>query len=128
MYQENNWNTPQEDYKPWGMELNQFCMLMHLSQFLGFIAPLAGLILPIIMWSTNRDKSEVVDQHGKNIMNWLISELIYFSIGAILSVVLIGIPIVIAVFICSIIFTILGGIRAGNGEYYVYPFSIKFFK
>ena len=34
-----NFNEMPPDFKPWGMNINQFCMLMHLSQFAGFIFP-----------------------------------------------------------------------------------------
>ena len=42
-------NNNENEFKPWGMETNQFCMFMHLSQLTVYIIPLAGIILPIIM-------------------------------------------------------------------------------
>ncbi len=116
------------DFKPWGMELNQFCMLMHLSQFSSFIIPLGGLILPIIMWSTNKEKSEIIDEHGKNILNWIISSFIYAIVSVILMFVLIGFIAIFAVIICSLIFTIIGAIKANDGIVYKYPLSITFIK
>jgi hypothetical protein len=131
-------NTPQPEepiveptpieYKPWGMEANQFCMLMHLSQFAGLVVPMGGLILPIVMWTTNKDKSDIVNQHGKNILNWIISSFIYLFVSIILTFLLIGIPILIATVICSLIFTIVGAVKANNGEVYKYPLSIPFLK
>ena len=41
--------TEENSNKPWGMELNAFCMLMHLSQLAGFLIPLAGFVLPVVM-------------------------------------------------------------------------------
>jgi uncharacterized Tic20 family protein len=61
------------DFRPWNMDLSSYCMLMHLSQFAGIIVPFGGIALPIIMWATNKDKSSIIDQHGKNILNWMIS-------------------------------------------------------
>jgi hypothetical protein len=116
------------DYKPWGMEANQFCMLMHLSQFAGLVVPMGGLILPIVMWTANKDKSDIVNQHGKNILNWIISSFIYLFVSIILTFLLIGIPILIATVICSLIFTIVGAVKANNGEVYKYPLSIPFLK
>ncbi len=121
-------NTENPDFKPWGMEVNQFCMLMHFAQFAGYIIPLAGLILPIVMWASNKDQSELVDAHGKNILNWIISSAIYIVIGIVLIVVIIGIPILVAVGICSLIFTIIGGLKANDGYVYVYPLAITFLK
>ena len=116
------------NFKPWGMEVNQFCMLMHLAQLAGYIVPFAGLVLPIVMWATNKDHSDVVDQHGKSVLNWIISSMIYMVISAILIFVLIGIPLIFVVAICTLIFSILGAVKASNGEFYKYPLTITFIK
>ena len=123
-----NLETNNEPFKPWGIELNTFCMLMHLSQYSGYIVPLAGWVLPIVMWTTNKDKSELVNQHGINILNWMISSLIYAIIGLILLIIVIGVFWLIALFIVSLIFTIIGAIKASNGEVYKYPLSITFIR
>ena len=122
-----NFNEMPPYFKPWGMNINQFCMLMHLSQFAGFIFPFGGLILPIIMWQTNKDQSVLVDEHGKNVLNWIISCFIYLIISAFLTFLIVGFVTLIATALCSLIFTIIGAIRANNGELYSYPLSIKFF-
>ncbi len=116
------------DFKPWGMEINQFCMLLHLSQFAGYVVPMAGTVLPIIMWATNKDQSELIDKHGKNILNWMISSFIYMIVGFILAFVFIGIPLLIALAICSIIFIIIGAVKANDGIIYKYPLAIDFIK
>lgn len=117
-----------EEFRPWGMELKTYCMLMHLSQFAGYIIPFGGLIMPIVMWTTNKDQSEVIDQHGKNIVNWMISLIIYAVIGGVLAFIIVGIFVLIAVGICSIIFTIMGAVKASNNEIYKYPLTIDFIK
>ena len=115
-------------YKPWGMEVNQFCMLMHLAGFAGYIIPFAGLALPIIMWATNKDQSPLVDEHGKNIVNWIISSIIYVTICSILVIVFIGFFLLLAFALISILFTVLAAIKASNGEVYKYPLAITFLK
>ena len=117
-----------EEIRPWDMEKKTFLMLMHLSQFAGFILPFGGLILPIIMWATNKDKSQEIDDHGKVILNWVISSLIYIAISLVLTVVLVGAIGLFVVGICAIVFTIIGAIKANEGKLWVYPLSIKFFK
>lgn len=116
-----------EEYRPWGMEENTFAMLMHLSQLSGFVVPGAGLVLPIVMWVTNKDQSEVVDRHGKVILNWMISFLIYSIVCSILVFIVVGIFAFMALMIASLIFVILGAVRANEGEVWHYPLSIKFF-
>ena len=115
------------EIKPWGMEDNTFLMLMHLSQLASYLIPGVGLVLPIIMWATNKDKSPVIDQHGKVILNWMISSLIYAVVCAILIFVVIGIFGLIALGIMNLVFVILGGVKANEGTLWAYPLSIKFF-
>ncbi|PQJ19164.1 DUF4870 domain-containing protein [Nonlabens tegetincola] len=113
-------------YKPWGMEQNQFCLLMHLSQFAGWIVPFGGIIFPIIMWSTNKDYSQKVDLHGKEILNFMISYFLYSIVSIFLMFFIIGFITIFLVMICSFIFTIIGAIKASNGELYRYPLTIRF--
>lgn len=112
----------------WGMDEPTFSMLLHLSSFLSMTIPLAGIVLPIVMWATNKNESAVIDAHGKNVINWIISFMIYAFISAMLCFVLIGIPMLFALGICSIVFTIMGAVKANNGIVWKYPMSIRFFK
>lgn len=109
-------------------DINMWGMFIHLSQFAGYVIPFLGFILPIVLWQIKKNESDIIDQHGKNVTNWLISAVIYGFISAILSVIIIGVPMLIALGIVGIVFPIIGGIKANNGEIWVYPVSIKFFK
>ncbi len=110
----------------WGMNENTYGMLLHLSQLLSFSG--AGIAVPIIMWAVNKDKSGTVDRHGKNVLNWLISELIYAIGCAVLCLVLIGIPLAVALVVIGIVFPIIGAVKANNGDEWKYPMSIAFLK
>ncbi|MDO6422684.1 DUF4870 domain-containing protein [Saccharophagus degradans] len=116
------------EFKPWGMEENVFIMLMHLSQLTGFIIPFGGLILPIVMWATNKDQSENINKHGKVVLNWVISSTIYCVVAFMLIALVIGVPLLIGLCITSLVFIVIGAIKANNGELWPYPISIKFFK
>jgi len=50
---------------------------IHLSTFSRFIIPLGNFIGPIILWVSNKDKSEFIDAHGKQAINFQISVLLY---------------------------------------------------
>lgn len=50
---------------------------IHLSTFSRFIIPFGNFIGPIILWITNKEKSEFVDAHGKQAINFQISILLY---------------------------------------------------
>jgi len=103
-------------------------MVMHLSLFASIIVPGAGLVLPIVMWVTNKDQSTAIDQHGKNILNFLISMLIYAVASIALMFIFVGIFTFIAVAIVSIVFPIIAAIKANDGQYWPYPLCIRFFK
>lgn len=109
-------------------EQKQMGMFVHLSQLLNIIIPFAGVIVPIVLWQTQKEKMPALDAHGKMVTNWLISSLIYFAVSAVLTIVLVGILGIIALGIMSLVFPIVGGIKANNGELWEYPLTIKFLK
>lgn len=108
-----------------GLAENTYLMLMHLTQFAGAIIPLAGFLVPILMWTTNKDTNEKVDKHGKNILNCMISYVIY---AVVLCITLIGIPVAVVLGILYVVFVILAAVKANSGEYWKYPFTIQFIK
>ena len=116
------------NFRPWDMDLKSFTILMHLSVFAGMIIPMGGIVLPLVMWLTNKEKSDLIDAHGKNIMNWMISSFIYAIASVILMIVGIGFLMIIALVILSLIFTIMGAVKASNGEVFKYPLAIEFIK
>ncbi len=67
-------------------DTNTWCMLIHLSQFCAYIIPLAGLVVPIILWQIRKDESGLIDQHGRIVANWIISEIIYLLIFGLLCI------------------------------------------
>jgi uncharacterized Tic20 family protein len=109
-------------------DVNMWSMFIHLSQFCGYLIPLAGLIVPIVLWQVKKGESEIIDKHGRIVVNWIITELIYGFVFLLLCFVIIGIPLLIALGILSVVFPIIGGIKANNGEIWPYPLSIKFFR
>ena len=103
-------------------------MFLHLSLLAGFLIPLAGLAVPIVIWQMKKADIREIDAHGKVVVNWLISSLIYSAIGFVLTFVLIGIPILMVLAVLAVVFPIIAGIKANNGEVWKYPLSINFLK
>jgi uncharacterized Tic20 family protein len=103
-----------------------YAMVLHLTQFCSWLFPFLGIIVPLIMWQSKKE-DPYVDEQGKVVMNWVFSSIIYVIVGIILCFVLIGIPLLILLFICSIVFTIMGAMDANKGVIKNYPMSIKFF-
>jgi uncharacterized protein len=110
------------------LRTRQWAMFLHFSLLAGFIVPILGLVTPILIWQLKKTDFPALDVHGKIVMNWLISSILYAVISAVLIVVLIGIPLLIGLGLLCIIFPIIGGIKANNKEVWRYPFSIEFLK
>jgi uncharacterized Tic20 family protein len=102
-------------------------MFIHLSQFCGYIIPFAGLIAPIVLWQIKKKESHIIDLHGRIVVNWIITAFLFAILFGLLCLVLIGIPLLMALGLVGIIFPIVGGIKANNGEIWKYPCSIEFF-
>ena len=106
----------------------QLIVLTHLSQLVTLIIGFGSLLLPLILWLTNKEKVyDSMDAHGKNILNFQISLLIY-SLICIPLILLLGLGVLglIVLGIISIVFPIINAIKASNGETPKYPLSLNF--
>ena len=106
----------------------QMGMFLHLSQLANVVLFPIGIVLPIVLWQTQKDKIPALDAHGKMVVNWMISVTIYTFVSIILMFVLIGILTIIVVAIMGLVFPIIGAVKANNGELWDYPLTIKFIK
>jgi uncharacterized Tic20 family protein len=109
------------------IEENYFIMLLHLTQFCGLLIPIFGQIIPLLLWLQNKDYNEKVDIHGRIIFNWIFSFIIYFISSLILSSIVIGLFTLGILIILSVIFPIIGSLKAKKGKAWNYPLSIPFF-
>lgn len=116
----------QEEY--WGMPLNTYCMVIHLSQLTSIVIPGLGFILPIVMWAMNKDKNEKINKHGKITINWLISLFIYSLICGMLVFILVGVIGLVILAVLNFFFAIIAAIKANNNQLWIYPLSIEFLK
>lgn len=107
----------------------QMGLFLHLSGLaFALIFPL-GIVLPIILWQTQKDKTPALDAHGKMVTNWMISATIYGVVSFVLMFFLVGFLTGAAVWLMAIIFPIIGGLKANHeGELWEYPLTIKFLK
>jgi uncharacterized protein len=122
-------SNPESQARMWNM-------LCHLSALAGFIGvPFGNIIGPLIVWQIQKDKFPSVNIHGKAALNFQITMTIALFVAGIVAVVLsflcVGyllIPLVVLIPLAGLVFTIIAGIKANNGEEYKYPCSIEFVK
>jgi hypothetical protein len=93
---------------------------------------LSGLVLnffgPLVGYLLLRQRGPFVREHSVSALNWQLSLLIYYFVGYILSLVLVGFVILGAAAVLNIVFIILATMHAHRGQLYVYPLSIKFLR
>ena len=107
--------------------MRTWSVLCHASALLGLFFHFFGHLLgPLIVWLIKRDLSPEIDANGKESLNFQISMLIYDIIAGILCLVLIGIPILIALWIMNTVLVIIASVKTSNGEFYRYPLTIRF--
>ena len=107
----------------------QMGLLLHLSQLANILFFGVGILAPVLIWQLNKDKIPALDAHGKMVTNWMISSIIYGVVSIILIFVFfIGLIPLFGLMIAGIVFPIIGGIKANNGELWEYPLTIKFLK
>ncbi|TXE06575.1 DUF4870 domain-containing protein [Gelidibacter salicanalis] len=108
-------------------EDRQLLVITHLSQLVTLVAGFGSLILPLIIWLTQKEKVYEMDAHGKQIINFQLSLIIYCIICVPL-ILFCGIGLIgfLVLGLFSIVFPILNAIKASNGEPTKYPLSFNF--
>lgn len=109
-------------------EERQMGMFVHLAQLANLVLFPVGVIIPIVLWQSKKEQMPALDAHGKMVVNWMISAVIYGIVSFVLVFLIIGIFLLIALGLLSVIFPIVGAIKANNGELWEYPLTIKFLK
>jgi len=106
---------------------NQLLVITHLSQLLTYITGFGGLIVPLIIWLTQRDKVQGMNEQGKAIVNFQLSILL-FSVLSIPAILLLGLGVLVLIFIGIIAFVlpIVNAIKVSNGEPPSYFMTIQF--
>jgi len=109
-----------KDERLWGT-------LAHLGVVAGLLLPsLGNVIAPLIIWLVFKDRSEYVNYHAKEALNFQITMTLGFIVFGILSILLIGIPFLIALAVADLVFSIIAATKADKGEYYKYPYTYRF--
>ncbi|MET0888531.1 DUF4870 domain-containing protein [Stenotrophomonas sp. SAM-B] len=101
---------------------------------MALVAHLLGIftwfIGPLIIWMINKDDSSkgfVIDQ-AKEALNFQITITIAMLICIVLMIVIIGGLLAPLVGLLNLVFCIIAAVKANNGEYYRYPFTLRLIK
>lgn len=108
-------------------EDKQLIVITHLSQLVSLLTGFGSLLVPLIIWATQKEKVFQMDIHGKRIINFQLS-LIVYCIICIPLILLFGLGLLgfLILGIIGVVFPVINAIKASNGETPSYPFSFNF--
>ena len=111
-----------KDERTWGM-------LAHISAIVAsaLSGGSLGWLGPLIVWLMKKDESPFVNDQGKESLNFQITLIIAFVVCWAITMATCGLafPILFVPAIFQLVFCIIAGIRANEGEYYRYPMTIR---
>jgi uncharacterized protein len=98
--------------------------MTHLSGLAGYVIPLGGVLVPIIIWMTKKDTPIIAAIARQAVLlNLVVFALVVVSF--VLWITIILIPVMIAFCAClaiaAVALPIVGAIKANGGVYYRYP-------
>jgi uncharacterized Tic20 family protein len=98
--------------------------ITHLSGLAGYVIPLGGIVVPIVIWMV-KSESPVISTIAKQAiwLNVAVFLCAIVSVGLFFTIILAPVSIVawIVLALVAIIFPIVGAIKAHEGAYYRYP-------
>lgn len=108
-------------------------LVMHLLPLAGFLLasislPFGNLLAPLIFWLVKKAESPYLDAHGKEVLNFQINVTAVGMVCFILSFLCIGIPMLIALGITSIVLMVMAAIKVNEGHFYRYPWIYRIIK
>jgi uncharacterized Tic20 family protein len=90
------------------------------STLLAFIPGLA-------FYLAKKDDAYVQDQ-AKEALNWGITFVLMLIVGNILTIILVGFLVIIAVWLCHIVFCVMGAVAVSDGKPFRVPFALRLIK
>ncbi len=126
-------------------------MLCHLMAFAGFVFPFGSIVGPLIVWLAQKEKSEFIDRHGREAINFQVTVML-LSAGATLLLlmpvvrfvfqtindgssvseddlpiagILMGAAVLVLITLLDIVMTIVAAVKANAGKTFRYPLTLR---
>lgn len=109
-------NTPQ--WTSVSSDERLFAVFAHIGTII------SSFLIPLIIWLIKKDDSSFIDHHGKEALNFQITIFLGYIAGGILTPLFgIGILVILACWILSLVCVVIAAIKANEGKPYRYPVS-----
>jgi uncharacterized Tic20 family protein len=115
-------DSPKDEGGAPSQDARTMAMLAHL---LGIVL---GFLGPLIIWLIKKDEEPFVDDQAKEALNFQLTVFIAMFISGLLICLVIGLVTTPAIAIADLVFCIIAGLKANEGEAYRYPLTLRLIK
>jgi len=115
-----NPNMPSADERQWAM-------IAHAAGAVSVLVTggVAGWLVPLIIWIIKKDEGGFAAEQSREALNFQLTAFLLSLIAIPLLCVGVGVLILLAIPIASVVFSIIGAIRTWGGERYDYPVNFR---
>jgi hypothetical protein len=134
MAEENEGIAEEQHQEPTGggdqSQANMLAIFCHLGGLI--MCPVVNCLVALVIWLLKKDEFSLVDDQGKEALNFQITMLIAVVANIILGNIpllgLISIPIGLVLLIGNVVMIVLAAVKVSNGEQYRYPIALRLIK
>ena len=113
-----------------GKDERTWAMLCHLGALIGYFLPFGNIVLPLAIWLWKRKEFPLVEDQGKESLNFQISMTLYLLAVGVLAAIPGLLSLAGSAFLGLAIFAFgvvtIAAIRAKRGDQYRYPLTLVF--
>ena len=114
----------------WTNEVPDSRMWATIGHAAGAVATIASLgifgwLTPLLIWLTRRDYDVFAAEQAKEALNFQITMALLSLIAWLLTIILIGFPMLVFLWLINLICSIQGAVRTHRGQTYRYPWTIR---
>jgi uncharacterized protein len=123
--------APAGGAEPLSSEARTWALFCHLAALSGYFSGLGFWLGPLIVWLVKRDEIPLVNDQGREALNFQLTVLFAAIALTVLTFVSCGFgifvtaPLGVALSVYQLVMTVVAGIRANKGETYRYPFTLR---
>lgn len=103
-----------------------WAMACHLAGYAKYTAvPFANILAPLIIWILKKDEDPLIDDQGKEAINFQISVTLYALVCIPMFFCVVGVPAILVIGVWDAIMMVVAAVAANRGTAYRYPLTIR---